>query len=232
MRQLWDEKAIGIYELIPLRKKDVIEAAKVNKFHVNGFLEEIDQKNVVPLAIKPVTLNLLINIYRNTHSLPQNQVELYLKGCNLLCEETNRKRRETGLISPFTAAQHMAAAARIAAITIFAKRYAIWTDVDRGNVSEKNVTIQELCGGYENANGDKFQIDEDLIRDTIVSTGLFSSRGQNRMGWVHQTYAEFLAARYIIQNKMTIDQIMSLLIHPFDLRQTNTSTPWSCSLGI
>lgn len=48
---------------MPLRKKDVIEAARANEFNVNEFLEEINQKNVVALAIKPVTLNLLINIY-------------------------------------------------------------------------------------------------------------------------------------------------------------------------
>jgi hypothetical protein len=36
------------------------------------------------------------------------------------------------------------------------------------------------------------------------------------MGWGHQTFAEFLASQYLIQNEMTTDQIMSLLVHPFD----------------
>jgi predicted NACHT family NTPase len=218
LRQLWNDRPIGIYELVPLRKKDVIEAARANEFNVNEFLEEINQKNVVALAIKPVTLNLLINIYLATHSLPQNQVELYIKGCNLLCEETDRKRRETGLTGYFTASQRMAAAARIAAVTTFTKRYTIWTDVDQGNVPSEYVTIQDLCGGCENVNGDNFQINDDVIKETIRATGLFSSRGPDRMGWAHQTFAEFLAARYLIQNKMKTDQIMSLLVHPFDSR--------------
>lgn len=218
LRQLWNDRPIGIYELVPLRKKDVIEAARANEFNVNEFLENINQKNVVALAIKPVTLNLLINIYLATHSLPQNQVELYIKGCNLLCEEIDRKRREPGLTGYFTASQRMAAAARIAAVTTFTKRYTIWTDVDQGNVPSEYVTIQDLCGGYENVNGDNFQINEDVIKETIRATGLFSSRGPDRMGWAHQTFAEFLAARYLIQNKMKTDQIMSLLVHPFDSR--------------
>lgn len=112
----------------------------------------------------------------------------------------------------------MAAAARIAAVTTFTKRYTIWTDVDQGNVPSEYVTIQDLCGGCENVNGDNFQINDDVIKETIRATGLFSSRGPDRMGWAHQTFAEFLAARYLIQNKMKTDQIMSLLVHPFDSR--------------
>jgi predicted NACHT family NTPase len=218
LEQLWDKKVIGIYELAPLRKKDVIEAAKANGLDAWRFLGEIDRRNVVPLAIKPITLSLLINVYRSTQSLTQNQVELYLKGCNLLCEEHDRKRREAGLTGSFTAAQRMAAAARIAAVTVFTRRNAIWTDVDQGNVSDECATIPQLCGGSEIVNGDILQINENVIKETIFATGLFSSRGPDLMGWDHQTYAEFLAARYLIQNSMTTGQIMSLLVHPFDPR--------------
>lgn len=215
LKQLWGREAVGIYELIPLRKKDVIEAAKANKLDSDNFLKEIGEKNVVPLAIKPVTLDLLINIYSNNQSLPPTQVELYLKGCKLLCDESNRVRREALLLGAFTAIQCMAVASRIAAITVFAQRYAIWTDLDRGNVPKEDITIQELCGGYENVEGSEFLINEKSIKETL-KTGLFSSRGPDRMGWAHQTFAEFMASQYLIQNEMTTDQIMSLLVHPFD----------------
>ena len=49
--QLWGKDAVGVYELTPLRRVDVIEAAKVNNLDPNVFLKEIDQKEVVPLAI-------------------------------------------------------------------------------------------------------------------------------------------------------------------------------------
>jgi predicted NACHT family NTPase len=215
LEQLWGKEAVGIYELVPLRKKDVIEAATANKLNSNEFLKDINEKNAVPLAIKPVTLDLLINIYLNNQSLPPNQVELYLKGCKLLCEESNRRRREAQLFCPFTATQCMAVASRIAAITLFAQRYAVWTDLDLGNVPKEDVSIQELCGGFENVEGTEFQVSEKSIKETL-KTGLFSSRGPDRMGWSHQTFAEFLAAEYLIKNEMTTDQIMSLLVHPFD----------------
>lgn len=215
LEQLWGKEDIGIYELVPLRKKDVIEAATANKINSNEFLKEINEKNVVPLAIKPVTLNLLINIYLNNQSLPPNQVELYLKGCRLLCDETNRRRRDVQLLGPFTATQCLAVASRIAAITVFAQRYAVWTDLDLGNIPTEDITIQKLCGGFENVEGAEFQVNEKSIKETLKS-GLFSSRGPDRMGWAHQTFAEFLAAQYLIQNEMTAGQIMSLLVHPFD----------------
>jgi len=215
LRRLWGNEAVNVNELTPLRQVDVVEAARVNGLNSNAFLDEIDRMEVVPFAIKPVTLEFLLNTYRRTGQLPPAQAELYLQGCRLLCEETSESRRDAGLIGAFTAEQRMHVAARIATVTVFANRYAIWTDVDRGDVPEEDITIQELCGGRERVNGDEFQVSEGAVRETLA-TGLFSSRGPNRMGWAHQTYAEFLAARYLVEHEMTLPQIMSLIIHPGD----------------
>ena len=40
-----------------------------------------------------------------------------------------------------------------------------------------------------------------------LDTGLFSSRGIDQMGWAHQTYAEFLAARFVVEQGMPAEQI-------------------------
>lgn len=216
LKQLWEENAVGVYELTPLRRVDVIEAAKANNLDHNVFLQEIDQKEVVPLAIKPVTLSFLINTYIKNGRFPSTQAELYLQGCLQLCEETNEHRRDAGLSGSFTPEQRLAMASRIAAVTIFSNKYAVWTGMDRGNVPDEDTTIQELCGGNEDANGVQFQVTEIAIKETL-GTGLFSSRGPGRMGWAHQTYAEFLAARYLVRHEMTLTQIISLLVHPGDI---------------
>lgn len=213
--QLWGKDAVGVYELTPLRRLDVIEAVRANNLDPNFFLQEIDQKEVVPLAIKPVTLSFLINTYIKNGRFPSTQAELYLQGCRKLCEETNEHRRDTRLIGSFTTEQRLAMASRIAAVTIFSNKYAVWTGIDRGNVPDEDTTIQELCRGSEDTDGAQFQVTEIAIKETLA-TGLFSSRGSNRMGWAHQTYAEFLAARYLAKHQMTLTQIMSLLIHPGD----------------
>ena len=214
--QLWGKDAVGVYELTPLRRADVIEAAKTNNLDHNVFLQEIDQKEVVPLAIKPVTLGFLISTYIKNGRFPSTQTELYLQGCCRLCDENNESRRDARLTGTFTIEQRLAVASRIAAITVFSNRYAIWTGINRGDVPDEDTTIQELSGGTEDVDGVQFQVTEIAIKETLA-TGLFSSRGSNRMGWAHQTYAEFLAARYLAKHKMTLTQIMSLLVHPGDI---------------
>jgi predicted NACHT family NTPase len=234
MRELLGEDSVSVYELAPLRRKDIIEASKANIFDSAHFLQEINQKEVVPLAIKPVTLNFLINTYKNTHRIPSTQAELYLQGCKLLCQETNQNRRDSKLTGALTAEQRMAVAARIAAITIFANRYAIWTGLDQGDVPEEDVKIQDFCGGNETTNDDKFVVNEAAIRETLA-TGLFSSNGPNRLSWAHQTYGEFLASYYLVQNKTTSKQILDLLIYPNDsekklIPQLNEVAAWLASM--
>lgn len=215
LQQLWEKDSIGVYELAPLRKIDVIEAAKANEIEPDAFLSEIDRMEAVPLVIKPVTLGFLLNTYKRKGQLPSTQAELYLQGCQILCEESNKNRRDARISGELTAGQRMAVAARIAAVTIFANRYAIWTDLDLGNIPEDDISFQDLCGGDESFKGEHFNVSEAAIRETLA-TGLFSSRGPNRMGWAHQTYAEFLAALYLTQQEMTPSQIMSFIAHPAD----------------
>lgn len=199
LKEIWGENAVGVYELVPLRRADVIESAKVEGISPDDFLKEVGQKNIVPLAIKPVTLGFLLNTYRHHNGqFPPNQKlhELYLEGCKLLCEEINESRRSSNRIGNLDVDQRLIVAARVATITVFANRFAVWTGIDRGNIPAEDVLLQKLCHGSENANGREFEITRAVI-DEVLDTGLFSSRGLHRMGWAHQTYAEFLAAWYL-----------------------------------
>ena len=215
LQKLWGEDAVRAYELVSLRQKDVIEAARVNNFDPHAFLSAIDQAEAVPLAIKPITLEFLINLYRKSQSFRKTRTELYLEGCRHLCEEKNQSRQEARLTGDFSAEQRLIVASRIAAITIFTNRYAVWNDVDRGDVPNEDVTVSDLVGGKEKAQGNEFEVSEKAVKETL-GTGLFSARGANRLGWAHQTYAEFLAAYYLSQSGMSQSQMLSLIAHPND----------------
>jgi len=217
-KRMWGHDSFGAYELAPLRRVDIIEAAIANNIDPEAFLAEIDRMRAVPLAIRPVTLGFLLKTYPRPGRFPTTQKELYLEGCLRLCEEISPSRQAAGMLGDLDAEQRLAVAARIAAITVFANRYAVWTTVDSGEVPEEDVTIQDLCGGTEVIGEDRFQINHSCIRETL-DTGLFSSRGQNRMGWAHKTYAEFLAAQYLIQHQLELPQIMSLVHHPLDTEE-------------
>jgi predicted NACHT family NTPase len=218
LKRLWGQDAVGVYELAPLQREDIAEAARVNELSPDTFLAEVDRMDIAPLAIKPVTLDFLLKTYKRDGRFPPTQTELYQEGCRLLCEETNEGRRGARLTGSLTADERMAVAARIAAVTVFANKAAIWTSVDRGDVPEDDIDVRVLVGESESVGGDQFQVAEAAVRETLA-TGLFSSRGPNRMGWAHQTYAEFLAARYLVEHGATVPQMLSLITVPCYLEQ-------------
>ena len=176
------------------------------------YLSEIDRNNAVPFAIKPITLEFMINKYKKDGQIHEDRTELYYDGCLKLCEDIKSRPPNARKLSP---KQRRAVATRIAAITIFSKRYAIWTEIDLGNVHDEDVEISRLSGGKESIDADRFDVTEGALKETL-DTGLFSSRGPNRMGWAHQTYAEFLAAHYIKIHNMPLPQVISLITHPGD----------------
>ena len=218
LKELFGEKCFGIYELAPLRRVDVTETAKLQGLDPDNFLQEVERKGVIPFAIKPITLKFLLKIYeRHNSKFPANQKlsDLYLDGCRELCTEQNRNRCASRKFIHCEIEQRLMIAARIAAVSVFANRFAIWTDPSERNIPDEDVFLRTLCWGSEIANGREFQVTEPFVRETL-DTGLFSSRGSNRMGWVHQTYAEFLAAWYLKQNNLNLSQIMNFIVHPGD----------------
>ena len=216
LKELWPEGGFEAYELAPLRRNDVAEAAGDGGLDPEKFLSALDEANAVPLAIKPVTLDFLMGSYQATGGFPTRQADLYQEGCRWLCEETNNNRRvgagRTGTLTPD---QRLVVAARIAAVTVFSNKYAIWTGAQPVAPNEEDVLVRTLAGGTEFVGWDEFSVGEEAIRE-VLGTGLFSARGPKRLGWAHQTYAEFLAAHYLIGRDVMANKAMSLLIHPGD----------------
>lgn len=201
------------YELVPLRRKDVNEAALQSYIpQPEAFLERIEALEVVSLAIKPVTLNFLIKTFLQDGDLPKNQLELYERGGRILCEESNESRLGAAQTGALDSGQRLAVALRIAAITQFCNRFAIWTGPESDSCMKEDVTISEISGGTEVGVGNT-EVSSALVRE-VLDTGLFTSRGANRIGWAHQTYAEFLAARYCKTHEMPRQQIRDLIFHP------------------
>jgi predicted NACHT family NTPase len=214
LRAIWGEDAVGVYKLAPLRRIDVAEAAKAEGFSPDDFLKELEQKAIVPLAIQPVTLGFLLNIYSRDRKFSENQTlhDLYLQGCRVLCdEEDNTDLRAPGRKGNLEIEQRLITASRIAAVTVFTNRDAVWTEGDRGQIPGEDVPYRQLVQGYEKADGIPFEANAAAIVETL-GTGLFSSRGPSRMGWAHQTYAEFLAAWYLKEQGLQTEQILSLIL--------------------
>ena len=241
LRRLWggEAEAVGVFELAPLRRVDVAHAVEVHGIDGERFFWELADKNAVPLAIKPVTLDLLIRRFRERGSLPSTQAELYHDGCLSLCEESSPSYQLAASARrafQLTARQRLAVASRIAAITTFANRYAVWIGPESGAVPDEDVLVSALIGGRELVDSEAFAVDEGAIRETL-RTGLFSARGPERLGWAHQTYAEFLAARYVVSRGFSLPQRINLLVQHGDARgklipQLQEAAAWMASMDL
>jgi hypothetical protein len=233
--ELWGQERVGTFELAPLRRTDIHLAAGIEGLNPEAFLGEVEGKDAQPLAIKPVTLHFLIDVYRRDGSFPSRQSDLYLEGCRALAEESSASRRDamqTGRLSP---RQRLAVAARIAAVSMFCKKVAIYVGTATSKASVDEVGIDELTGGAEAVNADTFSIGDAEIRE-VLDTGLFSSRGPHSLGFAHQTYAEFLAAYYLMAHGLDTKQALVILRHQEDsggavVPQLTETAAWLGSLN-
>jgi hypothetical protein len=209
-------KDFRAFEMAPLRRVDVRRAAEQSGINnPDSFVARIQELDVTSLAIKPVTLKFLISTHLHDGDFPKNHIELYERGCRILCEESNESRMGSGRRGRLSIDERLAIAWRIAAVTQFGNRFAIYTGSEAEGVPLEDVTINGLSGGVERSGNSDISVSVDGLWE-VLDTGLFSSRGANRIGWAHQTYAEFLAARYCKNMKMPIQQIRSVLFHPAD----------------
>lgn len=210
LRALWGSNAVAVYELVPLRKCDVATAAAIHGLHADGFLAEVDRLRAYSLAIKPITLHLLFRTFQNNGRLHATEQELYRAGVRVLCDET-QERHDAGVRHLTNTEARYTIASRIAAITILSSRAAVWTAQSDATRPPSDVSIADLADGFEIVQGRPVPVDPERIHETLKVTGLFSSRGAYRMGWVHQSYPEFLAAEYMHACHLDADHVIALI---------------------
>ena len=213
LRAGFGDDRFAVYELVPLRRRDVSDAAREQGLDANTFLGEVIGRSLQPLAIRPLTLRFLLRAAGEPRGLPAGATELYRRGCQLLVQEPDEDRRRGAVAGRLAAAQRFAVATRIAAATILAGRSAVVCDIDL-RASSDETDVEHLAGGRELTEGtavaDSFVVDVDAVHETL-STGLFSARGAGRLGWAHQSLGEFLAAVYIASRGMREQQVLDLL---------------------
>jgi hypothetical protein len=232
LEQIWEKDSVGVFELAPLRRIDAITAAQDRDIDVEAFFEALFSTNAVPFAIKPLTLNLLLNLFKRDGRLPNSLIELYKNGCLILREERSPSRHDSLRTGKLNANQRLRLAGRIAAVTMLANRYAIWTGRETDMTGTEDLSLAKLASGSENRGTERFDVSNVEIRE-VLDTGLFTSRGISRMEWAHQSYAEFLTALYLIECGVSIENILRIFRHPSGglIPQLAVTASWAASLN-
>ena len=230
LKGIWGEAA-GAFELAPLRRRDLFTALEANGIAIECFMRALLAAQAVPFAIKPLTLKMLIAIYQQRGDLPNSNIELYRQGCLALCEESNKSRRDSGRRGNLNGGQRLRLAGRIAAATIFGSRFAVWTgpEVD---CPHEDITVSALAGSREAGDFAAFTATDADVRE-VLDTGLFSSRGEHRLGGAHQGYGEFLAALYLFERGVPAETVLKALLHPAGglIPQLSSVAAWAASLS-
>jgi hypothetical protein len=222
---LWQEQNVGIYELAPLRRKDVLAAAEARGLPADGFLREVVRLGAAPFASRPITLKFLLNSFERGQHLPSQRPDLYRQGCLALCDEWRYDRQRT---RKFSEGERFAVACRLAAVIVFSQKVAIWKASRREAMPDGDVRVSELQGHEERFAREVTVVGLDVVRETF-DTGLFRSIGPDRVGFSHQTYAEYLAAQYLVDHQLSVPEMLQLILHSDDsgkivpqLRETAT----------
>lgn len=207
---LWGEETCQTHELCPLTKKDVETALEAQGIDKQAFLAEVYSKDASGLAGKPLTLKFLIDVFlENKGHLPDRKSEIYSRGCELLVQEPQAWKRVNPPVKPkLNLPQKIAVAERIAIATLVGGKPTIVIE-DEGKLLDNEINVTQLHG-REIIDDVSVTLGDEEIKE-VLNTGLFSARGNGKIGWAHQTYGEYLAARYITRHKLPWKQVQSLL---------------------
>jgi glycosyltransferase involved in cell wall biosynthesis len=212
---LWPKDQTGIYQLAPLREADVAIAASSIEGTAAGaddhFLQQVQALGAEPLASRPVTLNLLLNVYRRDRTLPAGRAQLYHQGLLALVEESNKLRRAQPPLGQLDNASRLMVAARIAAASLFSNSTTIWTGLQSEVLpSDAALRLSDIAGGYEPGLGGSFQVGAAELFQ-VLGTPLFETIGKGEFEFAHKTFLEFLAAYYLVEHKLSADEFIRIL---------------------
>jgi glycosyltransferase involved in cell wall biosynthesis len=233
---VWGEEGVRLYELTGLSRDDAALAATANGLTTEQWKaasEKLQQLNAESLLERPITLSLLLNTLRQDGELPDRQLPLYSRGVLAILEESNEVRRANNLVGILDPASRMMVAGRLAAAGIFSKTTSYWIGSAATAPSEA-VVISEISGGREASFGSSFKVGDGELLD-VLRTSLFATAGDATFVWAHHTFAEFLAAHYLVRHGLTADQLAEFFRNPADdeLRippQLHETAAWVASM--
>ena len=207
------ESAINSFEIVPYSRGQVAVALRERNIGEQGFFQSLSTSGAYALSLQPLGLRFLMSQFGDGEAFSSSRWTLYERGCAALLNESER-RRENGNLSIPEGRLRLLLTGFIAATALLTNK----TDI-------------RLDGNYE-VDFDRFRLDVGLLTHVplrsgesdwcasreqfveVLHSGLFTARGDGTFTFAHRTYAEFLAAHFIVSLGLPIPTVMSLFTLP------------------
>jgi hypothetical protein len=218
------EEAVGgcvLADLAPLTREEAVTLAASGDVDGEALVAAAVAAGAGALASLPLTLELLVRVFRHAGVLEGSPAELFAKGARLLADEHDDRRRAADTVASLD--QRMAIAGRIAARLLMAGRRTIWRgpDLDSGPL---DVGAGSLTGGTERTVSGPFEVTAAMVSATL-GTALFTGRGENRLALRHSSLAAYLAVCHLREHQVPHRQLATLFLVAGDDATTSIPVP-------
>jgi hypothetical protein len=202
---------LSLLLLRPLTRQQIAEAAQEERLAPEQFLAAVAELDAQPLASIPVTLRLLLSLYKK-HQPGFGVLEsagragLYERGCLQLCDapDEGRDGRPDGR-------QRLLLASYLAYLAVFSNRRQIHIEPVKDELGENALDPYAAGAGLTVLwQGLRATISPAAIQDLLKNTSLFTDLGNGCLAWVHQAFAEFLAAWYLNLTNVSTGSLRAL----------------------
>jgi hypothetical protein len=201
-----DQEFLDIYYLAPPSWLEIQTAAESSGVDFDVFRQRVVGQGIAPFALRPAQLQWLLQYFSMNEELPINRQSLYWEGVRQLCIAQNNT----------VAAEDLAlVAGRIAFIGVFTGKQDIWSEEKQGVTPPNCTLLSDLIGGAEVSPRDPINVDISTLRK-VLETGLFFRAESGQISWAHQTYPDFLAAKYLHGLGIPLSQRLGLITNPMD----------------
>lgn len=146
------------------------------------------------LAGTPLLSTILLLIWRNEGDLPERRVDLYERCCRILIEywERHHDIAYQGIFAQLGWERHLHLLAPLA-YDIHKREERSASRADLIEPLTKSLQVEGICTSEARA-----KLEAEQFLETMgLRSGLLQDMGDNRYGFPHQTFQEYLAARYI-----------------------------------
>jgi len=176
------------------------------KREINGIMDAVEHTpGVRRLAANPLLLCTLALIHRTGATLPQKRIELYKMAADVLTRTWRVAQgvRSTALLDE-------------GEITKLLRELAYWMHVHKPTGIATEREIIKLWAEGKEEDEDDLLVEQEVkafLHQVEVHTGLFVERAPKRYGFMHLTFEEYYAARYLVARSKNRAKLIRKHLH-------------------